>query len=111
VFESQNGNGPADEIVAVDDLSVGTLIALVDRLRLTETPNQFLCREVELDEAYLQADVDYRKAEDEETKPETVERAKQIRSHVINAHDFLGESNISAAVEELNRVIEIKIGL
>jgi hypothetical protein len=40
-----------------------------------------------------------------------VEQARQIRSLVIQAHDQLGESDIAAAVAQLNKVIEIKIGL
>lgn len=106
-----SGSNFIDEIVRLDDLSLSTLIALVDRLRGTETPNQFLCREVELDEAYLEADAEFRLTDDESETPETSERAKLIRSLVMNAHDLLGESDISAAVKELNRVIEIKIGL
>jgi hypothetical protein len=100
-----------DEIVSIDDLSLGTLIALVDRLRVTETPNQFLCREIELDEAYLQADAEFRRSADEGERPEAQEQAKRIRALVIRAHDFLGDSDIAAAVDELNQVIEIKIGL
>ncbi len=109
--DGRYGESPADEIYSIEDLSLGTLIALVDRLRLTETPNQFLCREIELDEAYLQADAELRRSTDEGERPEAQERAKRIRSLVIQAHDFLGDSNIAAAVDGLNQVIEIKIGL
>jgi hypothetical protein len=101
----------SDGIVQLDDLSLSTLIALVDRLRETETPDQFLCREIEMDEAYLQADAEVRFATDRGEGPESVEQTKVIRAHVIKAHDMVGESNISAAVQELNRVIEMKIGL
>jgi hypothetical protein len=97
--------------VQLDDLSLATLIALVDRLRETETPDQFLCREIELDEAYLEADAELRKVTDGGGREEKVEQARQIRSLVIQAHDQLGESDIAAAVAQLNKVIEIKIGL
>lgn len=109
-MEAQGG-GSTDGVVQVGDLSLATLIALVDRLRSTETPDQFLCREIELDEAYLQADAEARLAEDESAKPQAMAETKLIRALVIKAHDFLGESNIAAAVQELNRVIEIKVGL
>jgi len=101
----------ADSVTPVEDLSLSTLIALIDRLRATETPNQFLCREIELDEAYLQADAEMRRAIDEQHGDEQREHATIILSHVLSAHDLLGESNISAAVEQLNCVIELKIGL
>ena len=111
MYDSQSGRSPADEIVSIDDLSLGTLIALVDRLRLTETPNQFLCREIEMDEAYLNADAELRQSTDEGAQAEALEPVKLIRSLVIQAHDFVGDSNISAAVDRLNQVIEMKIGL
>ena len=34
-----------------------------------------------------------------------------VRALVINAHDFVGESNIHAAIEELNKAVEAKLGL
>jgi len=101
----------ADGIVRLDDLSLATLIALVDRLRETETPDQFLCREIELDEAYLEADSELRQVTDRGAQPDSLDRAKLIRALVIRAHDLLGESDIVAAVQELNKVIEMKIGL
>jgi hypothetical protein len=108
---SADGHDAFDGAVPLGDLSLGTLIALVGRLRETETPDQFLCREIELDEAYLQADVEFRQAQDEEAGLKALEEATRIRELVMNAHDFLGESNVSAAVQELNRVIELKVGL
>ena len=110
-MDAHGGTDAVDSTVRVEDLSLSTLIALIARLRATETPAQFLCREVELDEAYLEADVALHLVEDEGIEPETFERAKLVRSLVLNAHDFLGESNLQAAVRELNKVIEIKIGL
>jgi hypothetical protein len=110
-MSAAGGHDSPEGTVPLGDLSLGTLIALVGRLRETETPDQFLCREIELDEAYLQADVEFRLAHDEEAEPEALEEATLIRELVINAHDFLGESNISAAVHELNRVIAHKDGI
>ena len=100
-----------DAVVQLGDLSLSTLIALVDRLRATETPNQFLCRELELDEAYLQADADLRSAQVGSSGELSIERARVIRSHVLKAHDLVGESDIPPAVQELNSVIEMKLGL
>lgn len=110
-MDALDGRSEADSVISVEDLSLSTLIALVDRLRATETPNQFLCREIELDEAYLQADAEMRRTVDEQQGDEQRQDATLIRTHVLSAHDFLGESNIVAAVQELNCVIEKKIGL
>jgi hypothetical protein len=109
-LESSEGES-RDAIVQLDDLSLSTLIALVDRLRGTETPNQFLCRELELDEAFVQADADLRTAMEKNGHPQSVDQARLIRTLVLKAHDLLGENDIAAAVQELNKVIEIKLGL
>jgi hypothetical protein len=103
--------GDLDHITEMNGLSLSALILLIERLRQTETANQFYCREVELDDAYRHADVDFRAAEADEINETMVNELKQIRQFVIKAHDFVGESNVTAAIEELSRVVEIKIGL
>jgi hypothetical protein len=110
-LEAPDLGGPGDGLVQLDDLSLATLIALVDRLQKTETPDQFLCREIELDEAYVQADADLRSAQERSSEAEQLEQARTIRTLVLSAHDLLGDSEVAAAVKELNKVIEIKIGL
>ena len=98
-----------DRIIDINGISVRSVILLIERLRQTETPNQFYCREVELDDAYRHADVDFRLAESDEQ--DNVDEFRLVREHVIRAHDLVGESNVSAAVAELSRIVEIKIGL
>jgi hypothetical protein len=110
-LEFEEAGEGRDAVVQLGDLSLSTLIALIGRLRLTETPNQFLCRELELDEAYVQADSDLRVAQEQSSGQDSVEQARVIRSHVLKAHDLLGESDIPAAVQELNKVVELKLGL
>ena len=102
------GNEDVDEIVRLDDLSLKTLIALVARLKETETGEQFLCREMELDEAYLYADSDFRDAKSENKQKDTQDELELIRTVVCRAHDFVGESNVPAAIQELDKVIDLR---
>ena len=86
-------------------------ISLIDRLRDTETSDHFLCREIELDQAYFYADYELKDARAEELPETRIGELSRIREHVIRAHDYVGESNIHAAIEELNVVVSLKIGL
>jgi hypothetical protein len=103
--------GAVDRITEINGLTLGALIPLIERLRQTETPNQFYCREAELDDAYRHADVDLKVAEEDAMDEKRVAEMRRIRQHVIRAHDLVGESNVNAAVDELSRIVEIKIGL
>jgi hypothetical protein len=98
-----------DQAVPLEDLSLKTIIALIARLQATETDDQAVCRELELDDAYRRADMDLRDAAGESA--ETIERYGRVREIVIRAHDFVGESKIEDAVQELNKLVEMKIGL
>ena len=101
----------ANASIAVNDLSLKSLISLIGRLRATETAEQFILRESELDDAYRNADAELREAESDEQPPEAVDALRAVRALVINAHDFVGESNLHAAIEELNKAVEAKLGL
>lgn len=100
-----------DRVIWVDDLTVGTLIALIDRLEQTEKAEQFLFREAELDDAYRQADADVRLAVRDGSDSRTMAGLERVKEIVFAAHDFVGWGKIPEAVRELNKVIEIKIGL
>jgi hypothetical protein len=101
----------ANQTVEMGGVSPRAVIMLIERLRLTETAEQFYCREAELDDAYRHADMDLRLAEADSSSPELIRELARIRGHVLAAHDLVGESKVSEAVEELNRIVEIKIGL
>ena len=99
-----------DRVVLVDDLSVGTLVSLIDRLQETEGA-QFFFREAEMDDAYRHADADVRLAVHAGSDRETISQLERVRQLIFSAHDFVGWGNIPEAVQELNKVIDIKIGL
>ncbi|MPZ49270.1 MAG: hypothetical protein GEU75_08220 [Dehalococcoidia bacterium] len=99
-----------DRVVWVDDLSVATLVSLIDRLRETKGA-QFFFREAEMDDAYRQADADCRLAVHAGSERETVSQLERVRQLIFDAHDLVGLEKIPEAVQELNKVIDIKIGL
>ena len=101
----------ADQTVELEGLSLRAVIQLIDRLRQTETEDQFLHREVELDDAYRHADMDLRLAEADQVGSQQISELQRVREHILKAHDLVGESNRAAAIEELDRIVEIQIGL
>ena len=98
-----------DQAVPLEDLSLRTIIGLIERLKATRTDDEMVCRELELDDAYRRADMDLREAAGEPT--EAIAAFVRVREIVINAHDFVGESKLEDAVQELNKLVEMKIGL
>jgi hypothetical protein len=108
---SSESERDANAALVVNDLSLRTLIDLIGRLEQTETPEQFILREAELDDAYRNADAELREAESNDVGAVIVDELRRVRALVINAHDFVGESNIHAAIIELNQAVEGKLGL
>ena len=105
------GGDDVDRVVWMDNLSVGTLIKLVERLERTSEMEQFIFREAEMDDAYRQADMDWRHAVREQLASEVVDGLERVRSLVFAAHDFVGTGETAEAIRELNTVIGIKVGL
>jgi L-ribulose-5-phosphate 3-epimerase UlaE len=107
----KSGGNDVDRVVWMDDLSVGTLIKLVERLESTTEMEQFIFREAEMDDAYRQADMDWRHAVREQLAPDLTSNLERVRSLVFTAHDYVGLGRTEDAIRELNTVIGIKIGL
>jgi len=95
----------------MDDLSVRTLINLVERLESTVEMEQFIFREAEMDDAFRQADMDLRVAIREQLSPDVIASLEKVRNLVFAAHDFVGLGQTVEAIRELNTVIGIKVGL
>jgi hypothetical protein len=110
IFGKSN-RADVDRVVGMDDLSVRTLIKLVERLEGTSEIEQFIFREAEMDDAYRQADMDVRLALREQLRPEVIAGLKKIRALVFAAHDYVGLGQTAEAIRELNSVIGIKVGL
>jgi hypothetical protein len=100
-----------DRITWVDDLSVKTLLGLMERLRQTTHGEQFLFREAELDDTYRQADAELQLARRAGADPELLRHLECIREMVFRAHDYVGEGDMVRAMKELSGVIDIKIGI
>ena len=110
IFGKQTGQD-VDKVVWMDDLSVKTLINLVDRLKKTVDFEHFIFREAEMDEAYRQADGDLRLAVREQLAPDVIAGLERVRSLIFAAHDYVGLGKPAEAINELNTVIGIKVGL
>jgi hypothetical protein len=107
----KSGGADVDKVVWMDDISVRTLIKLVERLEATVEMEQFIFREAEMDDVYRQADTDWRRAVREQLAPDVVAGLERVRSLVFAAHDFVGLGQVDDAIRELNTVIGIKVGL
>ena len=110
IYGKQSGTD-VDRVVWMDDLSVRTLIKLVERLESTTEMEQFIFREAEMDDAYRQADADLRLATREQLRAEVVVGLERVRSLIFTAHDYVGLGKTAEAINELNTVIGIKVGL
>jgi hypothetical protein len=110
IFGKSNG-GDVDRVVWMDDLSVGTLIKLVERLEGTVELEQFIFREAEMDDAFRQADMDLRWATREQLARDVIAGFERVRDLVFAAHDYVGLGQTAEAIRELNTVIGIKVGL
>ena len=108
---TNNDAGALDDVARLDDLSIKSLIALITRLQGTETTDHYLCRELELDMAFFWADEGLKSAKGPAVPQEARAQAAEIRDLVERAHDFVGSSNVHAAIAELNKVVEMKMGL
>ncbi len=100
-----------DRVVWVDDLNVKTLIGLIERIEQTSEMEQRIFREAELDDAYRQADADVRLAQRDGTDSATLAELQRVRGIIFSAHDLVGLGQMPEAVLELNKVVDIKIGL
>ena len=110
-MEISGGRDPeVDQVVWIEDLSVKTLVALIERLEQSESMEQLIFREAEMDDAYRQAEADVRLAETT-GEGQTLAQLLRIRDIVSQAHDLVGLQAIPEAIQELNQVIEIRRGL
>lgn len=104
-------NRAADTVVWERDcMSLESLTRLCARLAATADGEQFVFREVELDCCYRQADGEARIAEHGGDSA-GLSRSIAIRERVFAAHDFVGTRNLSHAINALNEVADLVMGL
>jgi hypothetical protein len=87
------------------------LIKLVERVEHTVEMEQFIFREAEMDDAFRQADMDLQAAVREQMEPHVIAGLEKVCSLVFAAHDYVGLGQTAEAIEALNTVIGIKVGL
>jgi hypothetical protein len=104
-----SGDGPLDRVADdADTLTVESLMALIDRLARISTSEQFLLRELELDNAYRQADAELAEAlrsGDEERLP-LCRRSCEL---VFAAHDLVGLELINDAIAKLSELVTLRL--
>jgi hypothetical protein len=102
-------NGPLDRVTEEDDpLAVESLMDLIDRLARISTSEHFLLRELELDNAYRQADAELAEAR---RSGDTARFAlTQRRSELIfAAHDLVGLERIDDAIAKLSELVSLSL--
>lgn len=92
----------------VDSLAVESLMALIDRLAHISTAEQFLLRELELDNAYRQADAELAEAlrSGDAGRLALCQRSADL---VFAAHDLVGLERISDAVAKLSELVALRM--
>jgi hypothetical protein len=102
-------DGPLDRVAQdPDPLTVESLMGLIDRLARISTSEQFLLRELELDNAYRQADAELaeaRRSGDEELLSLT-QRSSEL---VFAAHDLVGLERIDDAIAKLSELVSLRL--
>ena len=107
---SGSSDREVDQVEWIEDLSAKTLVALIERLEQSESMEQLIFRETEMDDAYRQADADVRLAE-RASDGQTLAQSLRIRDIVLRAHDLVGLQAIPEAIQELTQALAIRIGL
>jgi len=104
-----SGDGPLDRVCAdLDPLTVESLMALIDRLAGISTAEQFLLRELELDNAYRQADAELAEAQ-RVGDAERLAVCQRSAGLVFAAHDLVGLERISEAIAKLSELVTLRL--
>src|ERR1700678_348545 len=101
---------PVDRVNADESLGVADLMKLADRLSQTVRGEQFFFRELELDCAFRQADIQYALAVRSGT-PDEIAHAATVRSLVFQAHDLVGLRELGSAIETLHTLMDVLVGV
>ncbi len=88
------------DVVQIGDFSNETLLALAERLENSQTFQERIIREVELDEVYRRVDTAVRDAL-EQGDSESIETLYKVREFVFEAHDLAGDGHAPEAAKKL----------
>jgi hypothetical protein len=99
-----------DRVNADESLGVADLMKLADRLSQTANGEQFFFRELELDCAFRQADIQYALAV-RSGRTDDIAYAATVRSLVFQAHDLVGVRELGSAIETLHTLMDVLVGV
>lgn len=102
-------DGPLDRVAQdADPLAVESLMGLIDRLARISTGEQFLLRELELDNAYRQADAELAQAvrSGDDGRVSLTRRCAEL---VFAAHDLVGLERIDDAIAKLSELVTLRL--
>lgn len=89
------------EFVAIDDFSNDTLLALAERLERSETFQELIAREAELDEIWRRVDTAIKGAHERGESAEATASLQELFRCVFEAHDLAGDGEPHKAARRL----------
>ena len=93
------------DIVEIKDFSNDTLLSLAERLEQSRTFQEFIMREVELDEIYRRVDTAVKEAYELDETPQAIAGLERLAALVFEAHDLAAEGEPLAAARRLRQAM------
>jgi hypothetical protein len=99
-----------DDIAEIDDFSDRTLLEIADRLERSTSFQQFIAREIELDEVFRRVETGIKAMADEPWRREERARLEVVFGLVTRAHDLAGEGKPLEAAARLREAVRDRKG-
>jgi hypothetical protein len=96
------------DVASIPDFSNDTLLALAERLESSNTFQELIIREVELDEVYRRVDAAVRQSEERDAQPGEDEMLKKVRDLVFAAHDLASQGHPLDAASRLRAAMTME---
>jgi hypothetical protein len=102
------GSLELDDITPIDDFSNETLLALAERLERSESFQEFIAREVELDEVWRRVETAMKAGAEEGMTTQAMSGLSQLFALVQEAHDLAGISKPLEASSKLRAAMTLQ---
>jgi hypothetical protein len=99
-----------DDIAEISDFAQATLQALAVRLERSSTFQEFIAREIELDELWRRLDTGLKAAADDPATQNTRRTLEAMFGLVWEAHDLAGEGRPTEAAARLREASALRVG-
>ena len=94
-----------DDIAEIDDYSDRTLLEVADRLERSTTFQEYIAREIELDEVFRRVETGIKAIAGQASRREERARLEAVFGLVTQAHDLAGEGNPLEAAARLRDAV------